>query len=730
MRSGWVLPLMMFSATAAAQPAPTPDVSPEADPAVVVTGKRDEPPVPEGRAVHRVGAADLRLRQPRSAPDALRFVPGVYLQQTAHGQGSVVCRGQTGQRVLTQFDDFRLNNALFRQGPNQYFFTVDVRTIEAIDVVRGSASVELGADALSCAVLVVPRDPTVDGQREWAFQPRAFARHATADDELGGRLELDAQLGRATGVLLGVGYRDVGQLESAGSVGHLVDEEKSELPFFEKQVPRFEADGRTQMGTGFEELTGDVRAVHYLTPDDVLTVAAYLYRQFDAPRTDQCPAPEASDDDCLTFKEQFRTHVYATARLKPGFQGLHRLDLGLSYQRQHELREREQPRLNAVNGGRDDIDVYEARARAVTARLELSERWRLKVDYGADGTWEPVDSAAWTTLTRIDVTRKKTRGQYLDGSWRAQGGVFVAPSFDFDRTLTLRTGARGAWAAVSAPADPASETRAVDQSWFTVVGNAGVEYRPWSFAELVFNVEQGFRPPTLDDMTGRQPTGRGFQLENPDLVPEQSVTFELGTRWFFGRWLEAEAWAYHQLQYDVMERRLADCPPTDRECRGARVAVQLVNVPGTSVYQGVEGVLRSQPGWGVHAQAVASYAFGESDSPIAGDDRRVPQSRVPPLNGAVEIDKRFGDSPVYLGAAYRWALDQTRLSVGDEADARIPFGGTPGHHVFDLRASVQLPEALQLVVILENLGDSPYRTHGSSINGPGRGVLMSLEVAP
>ena len=111
---------------------------------VEIVRHRAQDDVDPDRGSVRTTHEQLREQQPQSTPAALKFSPGVYVQQTAHGQGSPYIRGRTGQQTLFLFDGLRLNHALFRKGPNQYLFTVDARTLASIDVVRGSASVELG----------------------------------------------------------------------------------------------------------------------------------------------------------------------------------------------------------------------------------------------------------------------------------------------------------------------------------------------------------------------------------------------------------------------------------------------------------------------------------------------------------------------------------------------------------------------------------------------------------
>ncbi|MEQ1933770.1 MAG: Plug domain-containing protein [Fimbriimonadaceae bacterium] len=95
-------------------------------PELNVTARRIEaPPMRLPYLVHDIEAEELGERLPRTLPEALRETPGVMVQKTAHGQGSPFIRGFTGFRTLLLVDGIRLNNSVFREGPNQYWNTID-----------------------------------------------------------------------------------------------------------------------------------------------------------------------------------------------------------------------------------------------------------------------------------------------------------------------------------------------------------------------------------------------------------------------------------------------------------------------------------------------------------------------------------------------------------------------------------------------------------------------------
>jgi len=94
----------------------------------------------------------------RTTPEALQGVSGVFIQKTNHGGGSAFIRGLTGNQTLIVLDGIRLNNAIYRYGPNQYLNTIDMFTVDKIDVLKGIGSVEYGSDAMGGVIHVKTKE--------------------------------------------------------------------------------------------------------------------------------------------------------------------------------------------------------------------------------------------------------------------------------------------------------------------------------------------------------------------------------------------------------------------------------------------------------------------------------------------------------------------------------------------------------------------------------------------
>ncbi len=695
---------------------------------VTVNGVNSDRGSAPGRASSRVRRQDMSERLPRSAPDALRYEPGVYVQQSGHGQGSPYIRGRTGQQTLVLFDGVRINTSTWRQGPNQYFFTMDSRWLHSLEVIRGGASTLHGSDAIAGVIDAHPIEPELDLQADGArVRPRAALRWASADSDFLNRFELDAQLSRGLRWRVGGSHRDVGRLRSGGVV-------KSPEDGSAPQVPAFESDGRTQLGTGFEESTFDSRLVAATGPSTRFVAAAYAYLQHDSPRTDQCPPPYAPRNECLNYDEQFRSLAYIAHQGRLGT-AAERSRLAISYQRQHERRTLDRPGSFVRNGGRDDVDTLGFTAQLATEPMPLAAGTSARLQYGADAFQDWVSSAAWTEFTDIAAVIPLSRGQYLDGSRFLTWGAFAQGELSLGERVVTRAGARLGGARANAPGDAQSGTASVDAAWTSQVGNVGLEWRLTPALTLLGSWDRSFRAPNLDDLTSRQQSGPGFQFENPRLKPELADSFEAGLRLTHHQ-LELDAFAYRSIVHDAIARALrtaADCPVATPQCALSWSRFQLVNLAGDSTVDGFELSGRAWIARGVSLRATLSYAYGvgpnpgeaPSDSSVTFTER-VPLSRIPPLNGTFEA--RW--SPLldaYVGLGLRWATLQDRLAPTDRSDERIPRGGTPGFAVLDARAGWRMGRELVLSVLAENVTDAAHRYHGSSINGPGRGVIFSFE---
>ncbi|MBN2339936.1 MAG: TonB-dependent receptor [Deltaproteobacteria bacterium] len=688
---------------------------------------------PENRSSSEVTRADMARRLPRSAPDALRYEPGVFVQQTAHSQGSAYIRGMTGQQTLILFDGIRINNSTYRQGPNQYFFTLDSATIDSIEVLRGGSSTLYGSDALGGVILahpIAPRMLKLNDSGEFRSSPHVIYRMTTQDLERGGRVQTDAAIGDSVGFFGGVGFRRVEELESGGPIHSPTTGE-------EPLVPRFREDGRTQIGTGFDEFTADGAMVIRLASKRELKLSAYTYRQFDAPRTDQCPAAYAPYNECLMYEEQFRNLVYVAYQAEnnsPVFRGVRAT---VSFQQQHERRRLNRPTANIFDLGKDVVNTVGAGVIGLTRSWALTPWLKVRLDYGLDNYFDMLDSKAWTTFTDISYTRKRSRGQYLDGSTYLYGGAYLQGKWTVAQFLALHGGGRFSWIAARAPEDPESGSAEVSRQWFPWVGNAGVEFGVRQPFSVLVNVDRSYRAPNLDDLTSRQQTGPGFQFENASLHPEHALTYEAGLRW--NKVLNAELWGFFtHLDEAIVRspRQSDDCPPNTPQCEASWNRFQLVNASDRTVLRGIEGVAYADMAGGFSARTTVAWLWGEG--PNSGDpptdstssyERRVPVSRVPPLNGTVELLWK-NERGLSIGSTLRWAGLQDRLALSDVADERIPAGGTPGFAVVDLRTSYRPHDDLLMSLTFENVFDSAYRYHGSAVNGPGRGVMFMIDVGP
>ncbi|HIE72539.1 MAG TPA: hypothetical protein EYP98_21580, partial [Planctomycetes bacterium] len=161
-----------------------------------------------------LGRQRIEHTQPRSLPDALKEVQGVFVQETNRGAGVPILRGMLGPSNLALVDGLRWQTSTWRTGPNQYMALIDPLALRQINVVKGPSAVRYGNGAIGGVINAITHMPK-DGRWTPGWHGIAILNGASADANLGASSYLSFG-SKDVDVLVGGGARRFGDLTVGG----------------------------------------------------------------------------------------------------------------------------------------------------------------------------------------------------------------------------------------------------------------------------------------------------------------------------------------------------------------------------------------------------------------------------------------------------------------------------------------------------------------------------------
>jgi len=648
-----------------------------------------------------IGLRELRAAF-RSVPEALARTPGVMVQKTAYGQSSPYIRGFTGFRSLMLVDGIRLNHAAMRDGPNQYWSTVDPYLVERLELVRGPSSVLYGSDAIGGTVNAVMRQPHLGAPGEgMAWTERWTVRAATAEDSLGGRGEFAVRDGGRWGLLGGYSTAHFNDLESGAG---------------------------EQPESGYSQYAGDLRFVTRIGERAVLTVAGQTFRMVDVPRTETTVfavpyAGTSVGSELRRDQDQTRDLYYARLGWQRGGGWLDEGEVTLSFQRHDERRDR------LRSGDRRDLQGFTLRDIGLLGRFRSLPTATGRWSWGFELHHEDVDSFRDNYVAGA-YTGSAVQGPIADDATYRSAAAYLQDEIALADDVALVPGLRLSWFDLEAgrvanpdtsPGAPAAIR--VEDDWTALTGSLrGLWYASGNSTAWA-GLSQGFRAPNLSDLTALDSTSV-VETPSPDLEPENFLQAELGWKGGSGGWTWQAA-AFHTWIDDAIVRS-----PTGALIGGVP-EVRKDNI-GDGWVRGIELAAT----WNFVAQwslfANGSLIDGEVDQvdPATGNVVRAPLDRQAPAQAVAGLRwESDGPRGPWLEVWVWTADDADELSLRDTTDSRrIPPGGTPGYTVVGMAAGVDVHERARVSLAAENLTDRNYRVHGSGINGPGLNLVLVVEL--
>jgi hemoglobin/transferrin/lactoferrin receptor protein len=672
-------------------------------PEVVVTASRTPHDVhSEPATVYRLSATEqTTLEGARTTPDMLKGIPSAFVQKTGYGQGSPYLRGFTGFRTLSLIDGIRLNNSVFRDGPNQYWNTVDPLSIRDYELVMGPASVLYGSDAIGGALNALPLQPP-DHAGAPVWEKRLYYRGASADGSSVGRAQLGSRLNETVGFVGGVTIKDFGDLRGGDGVGE-------------------------QEHTGYRERDYDARVDTHVDKDSTLTIAHQTVSQDDAWRTHRTiygidwEGLTKGDDKVNTY-DQDRHLTYTKFRADHLNNGVvDNLEATVSHQVQSEDNYRVK---KDDTGEQQGFDVTTWGAAAQLESDTAAGRWV----YGTEYYHDSVDSYGVKYKADGSLQKREIQGPVAGEASYDSVGVYVADNLSlFDGQLDVIPGARWTFARADADKvkDPLSSgVMSVDGDWDALVGSLRLLHPLTADRRhVVFaGASQGFRAPNLSDLT-RLDIARSTEIETPvsELDPESFVAYEIGLKSRFEH-LTSRIGYYYTVIDEMITRA-----PTGRTIDGLTEVTKKNS--GDGYIQGLEAseTYRFNTEWS--SWVTAAWMDGEVDAypTSAATEQRDYVSRLMPLTTQVGVRWQQESGRYWAEACGDIAARADRLSADDKRDTqRIPPGGTPGYAVCTVRTGSQVTRQLGVTVALENVFDEDYRIHGSGVNEPGRNLVLTL----
>lgn len=628
-----------------------------------------------------ITAAELAAHTPLTVVEHLQGEPGVYVQQTTPGQGIPIIRGLKGSEVLHLVDGFRVNNAIFRNAPNQYIALIDPWNLERIEAVRGPMSALYGADAMGGVVQFFTRSPSFEGTM---VQSRGKVGLQTATGDSSFSTQIEGEIGNDAWVAHGgLTWQDVGELRVGGG---------ERLPF-----------------TDFRSIGAHAKVRFEPTEGQTIVVQGQILEQPETPRHDALVPgfgqlqPDSSE---LLFKPQQRRFVQARWISDDSTPFADSIDLQLGYQRivdDRTARDFESPNRDLEKNSSTLMGVVGHFTRHVGERHLLS--------YGFEAYRDSVDSAR----VRMDIDSSSLSirpSRFPDGSTMKWAGLYLADEWQTHELLHVTAGIR--FSSYKIELTPTINNIGVVLDPQDLSGNLGLAFRASERMRIVANVGRGFRPPNIFDLGTFGPRGDRFSIPNPELEPETVLTYDLGVK-YAAESLRAEVMAFQSHYTNKITQVLAG--GTDSN---GRLIVQSRNATELQ-FRGIETAAMWQVTSRASLYGTATWVRGQERF----ETDTYPADRIPPLSGKL-VARFVAGSTWTFESSVNWAARQSRLSPRDAVDPRINPDGTAGWATLGLRAAWRPIDELNFSLGVDNLMDRRYREHASGFDAPGRSAFVSV----
>jgi len=607
----------------------------------------------------------------RTTPEALMGVSGVFIQKTNHGGGSAFIRGLTGNQTLIVLDGIRLNNAIYRYGPNQYLNTIDMLTVDKIDVLKGVGAVEYGSDAMGGVIHVKTKENASKELNKISLNNTS--RFISSDMEKTNRTAIQYATNKWD-FIGGISLKKYGDLVGGGNIG--------------KQTP-----------TKYNEINYDLKTRIKINNQSELIYSSQNTIQKNVPIYHKIAL-----ENFKTNQIDYQIHYlnYLKYKYISHKKWISEIIINASTQRSIEQRSNQKNNSSIFRNEADTVKNI-----GLTAEIVSKPNKKWTINSGFDYYKDEIFSEAIETNSELN-TQVFKRGLYPNGSIYKNSSIFNIHNLNFNK-LNIVAGLRYNFLHIQMN-ELTLGNIAIKPS--ALVSNFGFNYQLNQHGFLFGSITTGYRAPNIDDLGSLGIVDFRYEIPSYDLRPEKSLNTEIGYKYRSNK-IDFSIAAFKMKLKDIIARVQVDGKVINGYNVYNKKNIESSYINGAEV--NYTYLLSKYLTWYTNA----TYTYGQNVT------KNEPMRRIPPLFGQNKIS--FVKKNKTLAITHQFAGKQNRLAQGDKDDNRIGKLGTPGWNIFNIDAGWQVKN-ISLNTSLINISNVQYKTHGSGVYGMGRAVNFSFKI--
>ena len=690
---------------------------------------------------------------PQTSADLLAATPGLRVQKSQGGGGSLVIRGFEANRVLLVVDNVRMNNAIYRSGHLQNVISISPYSLSRTEVVFGPSSVIYGSDALGGVVHFYTKTPKINAEK--LFKGNTNSRYSSVNNEFTQSVGAEFSL-KKWGSHTAVSISDFSDSKMGKNRKHGYGN-WGLVPFYSdnndvvfNNDPVYNEKPYLQKNTGYNQIDLLQKINIKIAEKNNLIFNFQFSESSNINRFDKLTELK---NGSLKFAEwyygpQKRMFLSTQYQFNPDYKWLKEGTLTAAFQKIKESRIKRKYNNYERTYQKEKVHVF-----SLNADFKIPLAKKRDLSYGVEFTYNDVFSNAYGEILNvvdnqiIGVDNQTiVQSRYPDGgSSYATSATYANYRQDINSKMTLNTGARFTYTSLKAGfvdqtyiSLPETNLK-LDNSSFTA--NLGLTYRATKLTRLNMVVSSGFRSPNIDDVGKIREKSGLLTVPNINLKPEFAYNGEFGiTKFIKNKRNQISINGFYTLIKDYISRASFavenDTSTLDEDTvvYDGEIVNTIANVNGDDAYIfGGTIDFTVNPIRNIFFKGNATITKGKTKNNIA-----LPS--ISPLFSSLSLE--YNKGKVNASISYKFTSKKNAADYSPNGEDNLEqsplfdpnpliaddeyYVGTPSWSILNTSIQYQVNKTLGLQVGVDNIFDIHYKEFASGINSPGRNVKTSL----